>query len=55
MRSRCHADRTTRRRLRVTMRRNDDELRRHAVYLLAWCAAVRASTYALQFAFGSDE
>ena len=34
---------------------SNDELRRHAAYLLAWCGAIRVSTYVLQFALGASE
>jgi hypothetical protein len=33
---------------------SNDELKRHAVYLLAWCGVIRVSTYALQAAFGAS-
>lgn len=31
-----------------------DELKRHAAYLIAWCGAIRASTYVLQAIFGAS-
>jgi|TARA_B100001540_G_scaffold190299_1_gene167684 hypothetical protein len=34
---------------------SNDELRRHAAYLLAWCGAIRVSTYVLQLALGASE
>jgi len=30
----------------------NDELKRHAAYLIAWCGAIRASTYVLHAIFG---
>lgn len=36
-------------------RGGDDELRRHALYLAGWCAAIRASTYVMQAIFGASE
>jgi len=32
----------------------NDELKRHATYLLAWCGLIRASTYVAQALFGAE-
>jgi hypothetical protein len=38
---------------RATMAsKSNDELKRHAAYLIAWCGAIRASTYVLHAIFG---
>jgi hypothetical protein len=46
-RARAHPHSTTR-------AMKNDELKRHATYLLAWCGVIRASTYVVQALFGAE-